>query len=85
MPVWYCRVCGLDYDESPWGPDDHSPDHSSCHCCGVEFGYEDYTPDSARQYRATWLAAGAAWFYPNVKPDNWQLETQLRQVPQQYR
>lgn len=84
MPVWYCRVCGLDYDESPWGPDDQSPDYSTCDCCGVEFGYEDYTPDSARQYRAVWLAAGAAWFYLNVKPAGWQLEMQLRQVPELY-
>ena len=85
MPLWYCRVCGLDYDQSPWGPADDSPDYTTCHCRGVEFGYEDYTPDSARQYRAGWLADGASWFYPNVKPDNWQLPQQLRQVPELYR
>ena len=84
MRVWYCRVCGLDYDASPWGPDGQSPDHSICECCGVEFGYEDYTPDSARQYRAKWLASGAAWFYPKIKPLNWQLEVQLQLVPPRY-
>lgn len=85
MPLWYCRVCGLDYDESPWGPDEQSPDYSICDCCGVQFGYEDYTPDSTRRYRAEWLANGASWFYPKVKPGNWQQAAQLRQVPELYR
>ncbi|UPL47851.1 hypothetical protein [Hymenobacter sublimis] len=84
MELWYCRVCGLDYDESPWGPDGHSPDYSTCACCGVVFGYDDYTPNSARGYRAQWLAAGAVWFYPNMKPQNWQMNTQLQQVPARY-
>lgn len=84
MEVWYCRVCGLDYDESPWGPDGQSPDYTICACCGVEFGYQDYTPDSTREYRAQWLAAGAAWFYPNMKPQNWQPAAQLQQVPAGY-
>lgn len=84
MTAWYCRVCGLDYDESPWGPDGLSPDHSICECCGGEFGYDDYTPDSARKYRAAWLAAGATWFYPNVKPEGWHLPTQLSQIPSSF-
>lgn len=85
MLTWYCRVCVLDYDQSPWGPDDRSPDYSLCACCGVQFGYEDYTPDAARQYRATWLAGGAGWFYPNVRPQHWLINEQLHQVPGRYR
>ena len=84
MPIWYCRVCGLDYDESPWGPDGQSPDHRPCDCCGAEFGYDDHTPEAARRYRAAWLANGVSWFYPKVKPVNWQLEEQFRQVPPYY-
>ncbi|WP_460621883.1 hypothetical protein [Hymenobacter tenuis] len=85
MMVWYCRVCGLDYDESPWGPDGQTPDFSICACCGVVFGYDDCLPASARAYRATWLAAGATWFYPNMRPTNWVLLEQLAQVPALYR
>ncbi|SDX95175.1 hypothetical protein [Hymenobacter psychrophilus] len=84
MPLWFCRVCGLDYDESPWGPDGHTPDHTLCGCCGAEFGYHDATPTAARQYRAQWLAAGAGLFYPNLAPANWQLAEQLAQIPVAY-
>ncbi|UOQ64960.1 hypothetical protein [Hymenobacter volaticus] len=84
MVTWYCRVCGLDYDESPWGPNENAPDHSICECCGAEFGYHDHTPASTRQYRATWLANGALWFYPKLKPEGWLLAEQLEQIPDMY-
>jgi hypothetical protein len=85
MNVWYCRVCGLAYEESPWGVDDRTPDFTFCECCGVEFGYNDYSPESARRYRTRWLADGSPWFYPNLKPRKWLLEPQLHLVPDRYR
>ncbi|MBT9393608.1 hypothetical protein KLP40_10585 [Hymenobacter sp. NST-14] len=84
MSLWFCRVCGLDYDESPWGADGRTPDHTLCACCGAEFGYHDATPEAARQFRAKWLEQGTEWFYPNVRPAGWQLPPQLAQIPAAY-
>lgn len=39
----FCRVCGLDQDENPWGEDNASPTFDICACCGTEFGYHDFT------------------------------------------
>ncbi|SHI93502.1 hypothetical protein SAMN02745146_1959 [Hymenobacter daecheongensis DSM 21074] len=85
MTIWHCRVCGLDYEESPWGLDDRTPDYTICECCGAEFGYDDYTPASVRRYRLNWLQSGAAWFYPKLRPADWQPEPQLAYVPEPYR
>ena len=85
MTLWFCRVCGLDYDESPWGADGQQPDFSTCGCCGVTFGFDDATPAAARQFRAQWLAAGAAWFYPRQRPAGWEPAPQLTQLDPLYR
>ncbi|WP_345110583.1 hypothetical protein [Hymenobacter algoricola] len=85
MIIWNCRVCGLGYDESPWGVDDRTPDFTFCECCGAEFGYNDYSPESARRHRANWLEGGASWHYPNLKPLDWRLEPQLTFIPDRYR
>ncbi|TGE18578.1 hypothetical protein [Hymenobacter elongatus] len=85
MAIWYCRVCGLDYDVSPWGPQEAAPDYSTCACCGVVFGYDDQTAASATAYRNSWLEAGGKWFYPRMQPSDWQLQPQLAQIPEPYR
>ncbi|TGE23760.1 hypothetical protein E5K00_00670 [Hymenobacter aquaticus] len=84
MAVWHCRVCGLDYDYSPWGPNDDAPDYGTCECCGVQFGTDDYSVETARAFRRQWLNAGAKWFYVNMQPADWQLETQLTQIPERF-
>lgn len=85
MAVWYCRVCGLDYDVSPWGPNDDTPDYGTCECCGAQFGIDDYSVLSSRSFRQQWLADDAPWFYANLKPADWDLLTQLTQIPEQHR
>lgn len=77
----YCRVCGLYSEELPYGEDGKSPTYDICYCCGVEFGYEDYTVESTLEYRTKWISEGAKWFTPKEKPDGWNLEEQLKQVP----
>lgn len=76
-----CRVCGLRYDEPPWGPDGHTPTFEHCVCCGVEFGYQDATPEAARRFREAWLASGAVWDDPDLMPKDWNLEAQLGRLP----
>ena len=77
-----CRVCGLANEEPPWGPDGRLPTFDICDCCGVEFGYEDNSPASTRAYRQRWLGLGASWFSPKDRPDLWELDAQLRRVPE---
>jgi hypothetical protein len=79
-----CRVCGLDQLEPQWGEDGKSPTFNICFCCGVEFGYEDATLTAIRSYREKWFLAGALWHKPRYKPEGWNLEEQLKDIPAEY-
>ena len=81
----HCRVCGLRQSNPPWGEDGQCPTYEVCDCCGVEFGYEDTTPDGVKKARTGWLASGASWFAPEARPVSWDLETQMRMIPAEYR
>lgn len=85
MKDHYCRVCGLYSEEKPWGEDGKSPAYLICQCCGVESGYEDYTLESTIEYREQWIANGAKWFDLKRKPENWNLEEQMRNIPDEYK
>jgi hypothetical protein len=75
--IMRCRVCGLLQSEPPWGYDGKSPTYDFCSCCGVEFGYGDASPLGIRQWRQKWIAKGATWDAPELKPANWDLQEQL--------
>jgi hypothetical protein len=79
---FHCRVCGLAYDEPTWQDGYGSCD--ICFCCGAEFGYEDNCVESTLAYREKWLAAGARWFDPELRPADWDLAHQLAQVPKEF-
>jgi hypothetical protein len=38
-----------------------------------------------RQRRKNWLDSGAKWFDPKVKPTDWELERQLKNIPIEFR
>ena len=80
-----CRVCGLTQLEPPWGNDGKSPNFEICYCCGVEFGYEDRTFNSINNYRKKWLEKGSPWFYSKEKPENWNLQDQLGNIPDNFK
>jgi hypothetical protein len=80
-----CRVCGFAEATPPWGQDGKTPDFDYCVCCGVEHGYQDATILGARRYREKWISEGAKWDNPTLRPDTWDLESQLRQVPDDFR
>lgn len=82
--IQYCRVCGLKYEEPPWGIDGKAPSFEICECCGVEFGYEDGTVTAVKRYREKWISSGAEWFKRKFKPRDWDLKQQLANVPQAY-
>lgn len=81
----YCRVCGL-YNEDPsWGIDESCPTFNICVCCGTEFGYHDFTLIGIRQQRNIWLRHPDQWDTPSAKPDDWSLEEQLKNIPEQFK
>jgi hypothetical protein len=83
--LYRCRVCGLWQDEPPWDLDGKCPTYTFCPCCGVEFGYGDCTLAAARTWREKWLAGGAKWDNPKMKPDDWNPDIQLEQLPTAYK
>ncbi len=82
---YFCRVCGLEEEEPPWGEDGETPLWDICACCGVEHGYEDSSPIAIRRYREQWLGKGAPWWDLQFRPEGWSLEEQLENIPLQFR
>ena len=78
----YCHCCGLPIgDFLPWGEDGKTPLWDICECCGTEYGYEDSSESALIRYRKNWLSSGAKWFSPKLKPKDWELEEQLKNLP----
>ncbi len=82
-----CRVCGLflGKDYFPWGEDGQCPTFDICPCCGVEFGYEDCSAESIKAFRNEWFVEETPWFDPKRKAENWSLEEQLKNIPEEFR
>lgn len=80
-----CRVCGKIQDDPPWGEDGRSPTYVICECCGTEFGYGDCSLKAIAANRSRWLANEAKWKYPEEKPNNWSLEEQMENIPNEYK
>lgn len=71
----FCRVCGYDPGDPPWGDNGLDPSFEICSCCGVEWGYQDMKLEGVLKYRERWLGAGARWAYPK---DDDGLSTEVR-------
>lgn len=76
--IYYCHVCGLEQEEAPWGEDGNTPSFDLCMCCGIQFGYEDIVYEVIERYRENWIENGAEWFQPKFKPQEWDLNEQLK-------
>jgi hypothetical protein len=83
-PTFFCRVCGLDQNEYPWGEDNDSPTYGICDCCGAEFGYHDCTLVGIRMQRYRWLLNEGKWLEPKKMPVDWSLEEQMKNIPKEY-
>ncbi len=90
LPKHYyiCRVCGLDlseyYSDPPWDPEGYGS-QDICPCCGVQFGYQDSWLKGIKKHRTDWLAEGGNWRDPELKPENWSLEEQMKKIPEEFR
>ena len=82
---YVCRVCGLVLEDPPWGIDGRTPLFEYCPCCGVEFGYGDATPIGAKRWRLKWISNAAVWSEPSQEPAGWSLESQLGNLPPEFR
>ena len=74
MKIFNCPICGLPWDE-PEDIEDLRRSFDICDCCGCEYGYTD---NSA--YREKWLAKGSPWSRKKARPENWDLEEQLKNI-----
>ncbi|MGL4874385.1 MAG: hypothetical protein ACRC30_07010 [Clostridium sp.] len=80
MKRYVCPICGYpNLDESPRN-EKGMPSFDICDCCGIEFGYEDCTEESAIEYRKRWIDSGGEWFSKELKPSNWDIENQLKNI-----
>jgi hypothetical protein len=81
----YCRVCGYEAAEPPWGEDRRTPSFEYCPCCGVEWGYQDSSASGVQRFRSTWLAKGAPWRDRHEPHDGLATEIRLSRVPEEFR
>ena len=78
------RVSGLNEDDERWTGTDGAQ-YVICTCCGGESGVDDLDLKSVRYYRSKWIAAGCAWFSPEARPADWQLDRQMSGLPTVWR
>ncbi|MFE0426442.1 hypothetical protein [Streptomyces sp. NPDC058953] len=85
-----CRMCGWTDGGLTW--EDGWPTASICACCGTESGIGDMGwPGNARHlegiraFRGWWVGNGAVWYRPYHRPPDWDLLTQLANIPQHWR
>jgi len=83
-----CRICGFLYDDYyPWGENGNTPDYEMCACCGGEFGFDDDIHACGKpiqEYRSKWIDEGANFYNPSKRPENWNLEVQLGNIPEEF-
>ena len=79
-----CNICGyiqvaeFHYDES------FDEKNRACPCCGENLDYPQTKKDLIITLRYKWFTYGAPWFEPSYKPSNWNLLSQLKQIPIEY-
>ena len=83
--TYECRVCGFYEEEYPWGEDGKSPTYQICPCCGIQFGKEDITLEEIKKYRNDWVAKGCKWFVKGEKPEKWNVEIQMKNIPEKFK
>ncbi|WP_329288436.1 hypothetical protein [Streptomyces pseudovenezuelae] len=79
-----CRICG--YDSNNPGFNEYGvPQYVICPCCYNESGIGDDNVSQVRELRGHWVATGAQWHEPKLRPTDWDLLEQLTNIPPQWR
>ncbi|MET9686034.1 hypothetical protein [Streptomyces coeruleorubidus] len=71
-----------------WGSDDGVlfweggwPTHEICPCCSNEADVADTSLLGVRGYRGYWVGQGTPWGQPSARPADWDLLTQIANIP----
>lgn len=77
-----CPVCGFDGLEEKALDNETWKDYYTyevCPCCDTEFGFDNYK-FSYSTLRTNWFKNGASFKYLEDKPEDWNLENQLKNL-----
>ena len=80
MVEYICRDCGSEYKSPTWDSE-NGASFNICNCCGVEFGIQDSSYKGVIDYRNEWTLNGFQWIYKQFKPIDWNIEEQLKNIP----
>ncbi len=79
--MYICSVCGYDQLESKQYYDDGNPTYIVCNCCGFESGFDDFDQGlTIEEYREKWIKDGCIWLIEYLKPANWIMEEQMKNI-----
>ena len=83
---YICRVCGKEWDWLLWytlpkHPDTQIPPRERCYCCGTESGITDTSIGAVRRRRQEWKELRYKWSFTGWKPESWDAEEQMRNIP----
>ncbi|GGZ30349.1 hypothetical protein [Streptomyces nitrosporeus] len=79
-----CRICGHD-DGVPVFDAYGVPQYVICPCCYNESGIGDDNVSQVRELRGYWVANGAQWHEPKLRPADWDLLKQVANIPPDWR
>lgn len=95
---YICLICGYpNLDEQPFNEGKFHSTHEICPSCGFHYGYNDLNgtgeyPESFKEldivkaYREKWIKNGSKWWSKGQsKPENWNPEEQLKNIPEEFR
>lgn len=79
--IFVCLICGYNQLTEPPYDADGNPSYEICPCCGFEFGFDDKSEGIFyTEYRKDWIKNGAVCFNKKLKPLNWDVKQQLRNI-----
>lgn len=80
---YICPICGFDKLVIPPYDEKGNESYDICLCCAFEYGVDDFNyglVNVFERYRMDWINEGAKWFYPSLRPVNWNLDKQLLNI-----
>lgn len=81
----HCRVCGFEDRGFPAWFGAGGGSFEFCSCCGVEHGNADCLPAAARRWRQQWIDRGCPWDNASARPENWDMQVQMANIPAAFR
>ncbi|MFF0060074.1 hypothetical protein ACFYRC_00765 [Streptomyces sp. NPDC005279] len=79
-----CRICGYAIGDALFDQYGLAL-YVICSCCHNESGVGDLIVSQVRALRGNWVASGAAWHEPKLRPADWDLPKQLANIPPEWR